>query len=392
MVPKMLNSQNKTVIHLSFTDRLDRNLKTKNGLIQVILGPRQVGKTTTILDYLEREHKGKFHYVSADQVFNTGADWLILQWQTAFRENKLLVIDEIQKCENWSELIKSMWDQFKREKKHISCVLLGSSSLQLQKGLTESLTGRFQLIKIFHWNYFESNLYTGMSLEEYLQFGGYPGSYSFIKTQEWENYVKNSIIATVIEKDILQFQNVKSPALFKQTFEILCSYPAQEISYTKLLGQIQDRGNVDLVKHYLSLYEGAFLLKVLEKYSEKVVLKKSSSPKILLLAPCLYYLGILEAYTNEERGRAFELAVGAQLVRADAQLYYWREGNFEVDYVVKAGRSLYAIEVKSGRKRGASGILKMKERFLQTKAVIVTPENYLEFESDPLTFLRSFSI
>jgi len=388
----MLNSGNKNLVHLSFTDRLDHNLKAKNGLIQVILGPRQVGKTTTILDYLEREHKGKFHYVSADQVFNTGADWLILQWQTAFRENKLLVIDEIQKCENWSELIKSMWDQFKREKKHLSCVLLGSSSLQLQKGLTESLTGRFQLIKIFHWNYSESKLYTGMSLDEYLRFGGYPGSYSFIKTQEWESYVKNSIIATVIEKDILQFQNVKSPALFKQTFEILCSYPAQEISYTKLLGQIQDRGNVDLVKHYLSLYEGAFLLKVLEKYSEKVVLKKSSSPKILLLAPCLYYLEILEPYTSEERGRVFELAVGAQLVRADTQLYYWREGNFEVDYVVKAGRSLYAIEVKSGRKRGASGIFKMKEHFPYTKAVIITPENYLEFESDPLNFLKSYSI
>lgn len=388
----MPDSIDKKLIKLPFIDRLDQNLRMKNSLIQVILGPRQVGKTTTILDYLEREHKNRFHYVSADEVFNTGSEWLILQWQTAFQENKLLVIDEIQKCENWSEVIKKMWDQFKLEKKHLPCVLLGSSSLQLQKGLTESLTGRFQLIKAFHWNYFESQLCADLTMEEYLQFGGYPGSYPFVKSRDWASYVKNSIVATVIEKDILQYQNVKSPALFKQTFEILCSYPAQEISYTKLLGQIQDRGNIDLVKYYLSLYEGAFLLVVLEKYSERVIRTKASSPKILLLAPCLFYLGILEPYTKEERGQAFELVVGAQLVRAELPLYYWRDGDHEVDYVVKQGRSLYAIEVKSGRKKRKEGLRKMQEQYPQAKLVMITPENYKEFESDPLAFLASYSI
>ncbi len=382
----------KNLVKLSFIDRLDQNLKRQSPLIQVILGPRQVGKTTTVLEYLEREHANKFHYVSADQVFNTGNDWLVLEWQTAFQENKLLVIDEIQKCENWSEIIKKLWDNLKKEKKQFACVLLGSSSLQLQKGLTESLTGRFQLIKVFHWNFSESKLGANLNMEEFFQFGGYPGSYPFIHTKEWANYVKNSIITTVIEKDILQFQNVKSPALFKQTFEILCSYPAQEISYTKLLGQIQDRGNIDLVKHYLSLYEGAFLIAVLHKYSERAVLTKTSSPKVLLLAPCLYYLGILEAYTNEERGRVFELVVGSQLIRADMQVYYWREKGYEVDYVVKVGRSLYAIEVKSGRKKAMRGLLKMQETYPHAKSIIITPENYLEFESDPLKFLATYSI
>ncbi|MGK5087240.1 AAA family ATPase, partial [Bdellovibrionota bacterium FG-2] len=232
----------KKLINLSFIQQLERNIKLNTGLLQVIIGPRQVGKTTTILEYLEHQHASRFHYVSADAVFHASHDWLAEQWQIAFQQKKLLVVDEIQKCENWSETIKTLWDQFKREKKTLTCILLGSSSLQIQKGLTESLTGRFQLIKVFHWNASESKRGYGLTFEDYLRYGGYPGSYPLIKTNDWTGFVKQSIISTVIEKDILQYQNVKSPALFKQAFEILISYPAQEISYTKLLGQIQDKG------------------------------------------------------------------------------------------------------------------------------------------------------
>ncbi len=377
------------LINLSFISQLEHNLALNSGLLQVLIGPRQVGKTTTVLDYLERKYAGKFHYVSGDAVFSFTKEWLSEQWQKAFQEQKLLVIDEIQKCENWSETIKMLWDQFKREKKTLTCILLGSSSLQIQKGLTESLTGRFQLIKAFHWNAEESKRGYHLSFEDYLRYGGYPGSYPFIKTNDWENFVKQSIISTVIEKDILQYQNVKSPSLFKQAFEILISYPAQEISYTKLLGQMQDKGNTDLIKYYISLYEGAFLIKALEKYSEKKIKIKSSSPKILPLAPCIYYLSILGQYDSTERGRAFELVVGAQLMRTNRDLYYWREGNFEVDFVLKSGKSIYAIEVKSGRKKGSTGLFKFKEKFPRAKLILITPENYEAFECNPIAFLES---
>ncbi len=381
----------KKSIKLKFIDKLDSNLKLNNGLLQVIIGPRQVGKTTTTLEYLEHEHANRFHYVSGDSVFNASKDWLIEQWHLAFQEQKLLVIDEIQKCENWSEVIKALWDQFKREKKPLNCVLLGSSSLQIQKGLTESLTGRFQLIPVFHWNSEESNRGYHLTFEEYLRYGGYPGSYPFIKSGDWAQFVKQSIISTVIEKDILQFQNVKSPALFKQAFEILISYPAQEISYTKLLGQIQDKGNTDLIKYYISLYEGAFLIKALAKFSENTIKVKSSSPKILPLAPCFYQLSILDEYDSTERGRAFELVVGAQLLRTAEDLYYWREGDFEVDFVLKVGKKIFAIEVKSGRKGKLAGLAKFKEKYSRAYQVVITPENYREFESDPMGYLKATS-
>ncbi len=378
-------------IKLKFIETLDSNLKLNNGLLQVIIGPRQVGKTTTTLDYLERKHAKRFHYVSGDSIFNASENWLVEQWQLAFQERKLLVIDEIQKCENWSETIKTLWDQFKREKKPLNCVLLGSSSLQIQKGLTESLTGRFQLIPVFHWNAEESRLGYNLSFEEYLRYGGYPGSYPFIKSKDWAHFVKQSIISTVIEKDILQYQNVKSPALFKQAFEILMSYPAQEISYTKLLGQIQDKGNTDLIKYYISLYEGAFLIKALAKFSDNTIKIKSSSPKILPLAPCLYQLSILDEYDSAERGRAFELAVGAQLLRTNEDLFYWREGDFEVDFVLRVGKKIYAIEVKSGRKGKLAGLARFKEKYPRANLAIVTPENYEDFERDPMGYLQAAS-
>lgn len=379
----------KKIINLDFTTKLASSLAMKNGLLQVIIGPRQVGKTTTVLKYLNENHPDKFLFYSADEVFNATSEWILEIWSKARSEKKILVIDEIQKCENWSAVIKKFWDEDKRNKKTFPCILLGSSSLEIQKGLTESLTGRFQLHKAFHWNHEESSKAYGISFEDYLKIGGYPGSYSFKDQNDWAKYVKQSIILTVIEKDILQYHSVKSPALFKQAFEIIMSYPAQEISYTKLLGQLQDKGNTELIKYYLSLYEGAFLVKVLEKYSAKKIITKSSTPKILPLAPCLYYLEILDEYKTEELGRVFELVVGAQLVRTDESLYYWREGNEEVDFVLKKGRKLFAIEVKSGRKKSQKGLQKFKEKFPEAKLIMITFDNYKEFEREPMLFLEN---
>lgn len=378
------------LVRLSIIDELSKSLATSPQFIHVILGPRQVGKTTSILHFLENEFDGEFVYLSADKVFNATASWIMENWQTARTKDAMIIIDEIQKVENWAEIIKSLWDEDKKNKKPIPCVLLGSSSLDIQKGLTESLAGRFKLIQAYHWNFHESSEGYGLNFEEFLKFGGYPGSYDLIKDQkEWARYVKNSIVETVVEKDILQNHTVKSPSLFKQAFEILISYPAQEISFTKLLGQLQDKGNTELIKNYIRLFEGAFLLKALEKFSTNKIKVKSSSPKILPLSPCLYFLTILDNYSKEERGRVFELIVGGQLVRTGLEIYYWREKNHEVDFVLKEGRKIWAIEVKSGRKKNLNGLEKFKSHFPHAKLVIITPDNYQYFEKDPLNFLNS---
>lgn len=380
----------KMPINLSYINKLREQLDSDNDLIQVLLGPRQVGKTTSILKLISDHYSGQALYVSADGTFNAEASWLSEHWVKAQSENKILFVDEIQKCQNWAEIIKKLLDESKRRKKNIRCVLLGSSSLEIQKGLTESLTGRFQLTQAYHWNFAESQEGYGLNFEEYLRFGGYPGSYPMINSKQWSDYVKSSIIGTVVEKDILQYQAVKSPSLFRQAFEILIGYPAQEITYTKLLGQLQDKGNVELVKNYIRLYEGAFLIRALEKYSGKVVKTKSSSPKILPLAPCLYQLTIQDEYRKDERGRVFELIVGAQLVRTGEDLYYWREGKNEVDFVLKKGRKLWAIEVKSGDSRSTKGLSAFAELYPQAIKVLIDEGNYFEFEKEPLQFLENW--
>lgn len=381
-------------IYLPFIKVLDNNLKKTPQFIQVVLGPRQVGKTTTVLYYLKNNFKDKdYLYVSAENKLAPNGNWILENWQKAKKNNSLLVVDEIQKIENWSETIKTLWDKEKRSENPIRLILLGSSSLRIQKGLTESLAGRYQLIKVFHWNFCESKKSYGLNFEQFVKHGGYPGSYPLIRKQEdWLNYLTNSIVEPVIEKDILSFNNVKSPALFRQAFEIIISYPAQIISYTKLLGQLQEKGNTDLIKYYLRLYEGAFLIKTLDKYSCKPVKRKSSSPKILPLCPAFYFLTLQSELNAEEKGRAFEQIVGAILSRLNGELFYWRgEKGFEVDFVFKKGKNVYAIEVKSGRKKSKKGLSKFLEKFPSAKPVIITFDNYEDFELDTLKFLESIS-
>lgn len=377
-----------TFVYLDYIDKLRKRLDTESPFIQVLLGPRQVGKTTSVLRMIEEHYSSSAFYVSSDDHFNPDAEWLAEQWLTAASEKRILFVDEIQKVFNWPETIKRLYDNAKRQGSLVPCVLLGSSSLQIQKGLTESLTGRFQLTRAYHWNFQESAAGYGLSFDEYQKYGGYPGSYPLISSNDWADYVKTSIIETVVEKDILQFQNVKNPALFRQAFDILISYPAQEISYTKLLGQLQDRGNIVIVKHYLKLYEGAFLITHLEKFSNKKHLQRSSSPKILPLAPCFPYLQIRADYTPEEKGRVFEAIVGDQLIRTGENLYYWRDGNLEVDFILRAGREMWAIEAKSGVKEKRSGLLEFQKRNPMARLAIINQNNYADFEKDPLSFLR----
>ena len=372
----------KKEIKLSFINNLQNNKSSDWEFIHVIIGPRQVGKTTGILQYLKSFPTDSHHYISADGPLLKGPEWLEEQWLTLSGKSAqgTLVIDEIQKIENWSEVLKKLWDKQKLKSEKIKVIVLGSSSLQIQKGLSESLTGRFILHRVHQWNLPESYEGYGLDFEEFLKHGGYPGSYSLIDDPiKWLGYVRDSIVDTVIGKDILQLARVKSPALFRQSFDLACSYGGQEISYNKLLGQLQDKGNVELIKHYLELFEGAFLLKQLFKYSNKKTLVRSSSPKILPLCPALYSITKDGELDEESRGRAFEIAVGCELNRLPGNIYYWREQNAEVDYVYSWGKNLFAIEVKSGRKKTAKGLVKFQEHFPTAKPVLVTPDNFSTF-------------
>jgi predicted AAA+ superfamily ATPase len=355
--------------------------------IQVILGPRQVGKTTMVNQLLS-ELSIPYINESADAISATNAAWLMQAWETARLKMKvsgvseyLLVIDEIQKIDNWSEVVKQQWDKDTREKVNIKVILLGSSRLLIQKGLTESLAGRFETFYLGHWSFAEMEAAFGWSIEQYVYFGGYPGSATLINDEErWKNYIKDSLIETSISKDILMLTRVDKPALLKRLFELGCLYSGQILSYTKIIGQLQDAGNTTTLANYLNLLSDCGLLGGLEKYAGSVIRQRSSSPKFQVYNNALLTSQDDETYPTVVInptlwGRLVESSVGAHLlnhaVSERYNLYYWREGNNEVDFILEKGDKAIGLEVKSGASADNAGMGIFNGKFHPDKMLLV---------------------
>lgn len=335
---------------------------TPSQFLQVIIGPRQVGKTTTINDILNeaQERHLKVRIYSADGPIPPDSIWLENRWNEALGANcQILVIDEIQKIHQWNEVVKILWD--KDRHKPWSVFLLGSAAINLQSGLTESLAGRFELIHVHHWfpsEHFRLN--NSWGLVDYLKFGGYPSAVTLTHdSYRWQSFIRESIIEQVLSKDIGLARSIHKPALFRQVFQLACQYPAQIISYQKILGQLQEGGNASTVKHYLEILEQAYLVYTLQKFSTRATTTRGSSPKLIPACPAL-----IHAFTDpiqidsstEWRGRVFESMVGSMLKQLPGDLYYWRENKLEVDFIYAYQNKLFAIEVKSGRRRSSTGL------------------------------------
>lgn len=355
--------------------------------VQVIYGPRQVGKTTIVrqlLDQTDLPH----HYSSADGVAASDAIWISQQWETArlqCRQNEnrptLLVIDEVQKVENWSEQVKKEWDRDSGENLKLHVILLGSSRLLLQRGLSESLAGRFESIYMGHWSYPEMKKAFGFNPSEYVWFGGYPGSAPLTENESrWKQYVRDSLIETTVSKDILMMTRVDKPALMKRLFELGCEYSGQILSYNKMLGQLHDAGNTTTLSHYLHLLDTAGLLSGLDKFSPNRIRKRASSPKFQVHNTALISAQHPETFEElqsrpAEWGRWVESAVGAHLLNSglnsNFNLMYWRHSNSEVDFVIQNGEKVIGIEVKSGHGKRTGGMQAFSKKFNPEKVLLI---------------------
>lgn len=343
---------------------LMERLGQERRFIQVLAGPRQVGKTTLALQVGDSLSLPS-HYAAADAVGPSPSAWLETEWEKARslagRSSKgaVLFLDEVQKIPDWSAITKKQWDQDSRRRLPLRVVLLGSSQLLLMSGLSESLAGRFETIYVPHWSFKEMRDAFGFSLDEFVTWGSYPGAAPLVHDKaRFLAYIRDSLIETTISRDILYLVRVDKPVLLRRLFELGCFYSGQILSYQKMLGQMQEGGNVVTLAHYLELLGGAGLLVGLERYSGSHVSKRGSSPKLLALNNALLTaLRPDDADEADARGRLVETAVGAHLFRAARasgfELSWWREANREVDFVMAKGRRLVAIEVKSGTRREA---------------------------------------
>ena len=377
-----------------YAGELLRRLHEPRRFLQVVIGARQVGKTTMVRQIADQSGL-PCHYASADEPQLRGPDWIALQWDAARLQaagaddaGALLILDEVQKASNWAEAVKRLWDEDSWSGHGLKVVLLGSTPLLVGQGFSESLAGRFEVLHIPHWSYSEMRDAFGWTLDEYLFYGAYPGAAPLIdQPLRWARYILDSLIEPTISRDVLLLTRVDKPALLRRLFELGCRYSGQVLSYTKMLGQLQDAGNTTTLAHYLDLLSAAGMLTGLQRYSGAAIRRRASSPKLQVLNTALMTamsgLTIDEARANREFwGRLVESAAGSHLVNGSrgiqgrpgegsysppgngltfggrpmssgCDVFYWRSGNREVDFVVQTGRTLTAIEIKSGSVRDA---------------------------------------
>lgn len=367
---------------------LASRLHEERRFIQIVEGPRQTGKSTAVSQALARCDAPRVEF-SFDRVRDQRAEKLEEKWNEA-REllassnEVILSLDEVQKVPDWSSTVKFLWDEDTRKGRNLKAVLTGSSTLMLRSGMSESLKGRFETLYSTQWTLAECREAFDYTLDDFLYFGGYPGA-AALRTDEarWYDYLQGSIIEPTLTQDVLEMEAVRKPAVLRALFEVGAVYSAQEISYRKLLGQLDDKGNTDTMAHYLELLSMAGLLTGLKKYDDKLMRAKSSSPRLLAHDTALMTVASGEGRRllledGDWRGHVAETAVGAYLLgrarREHFQVSWWREGNKEVDFVVSQGRRRTAIEVKSGRVKGLSGLGAFVQEYPGTYALVVGSE------------------
>lgn len=363
-----------------------RMLEDENPLLQVVVGPRQTGKSTMIAQALQ-ESDVLAHSVSADDVLNPTEEWLRQEWQQARNLQRIsdqpvvLVLDEIQKVKAWPNVVKGLWDADRRGFSKLKVFLSGSSSLLLRKGLEDTLKGRFELIRSPHWSYQECAEAFGFSLDDFLFYGGFPGAARFSYDEKrWRAYLRDSIIEPTLTKDVLEDEDIRKPALLRALFELGARFSAQELSYNKMLGQMNDAGNTTTLAHYLDLLGKAGVLCSLSKYHPKELKQRKSSPRLMVYDTSLMTAVIKRSQESvlsdsELKGHLVESAVGAHLLALAPQrgfaVNYWREGNNEVDFVVSTTDTIIAIEVKSGRVKSLGGMSAFLKEYPQAIRLVI---------------------
>ena len=369
--------------YLTIKNRLEEARK----FIQVVMGPRQVGKSTVVKQVLQ-DLDVPYLLFSADNVPASNTAWVSNCWAAvrSLKESKglecvILVIDEIQKITNWSEVVKKEWDDDSFHDRNIKVLLLGSSRVLLEKGLSESLGGRFEEIRMTHWSYPEMRECFGFTLDQYLFYGGYPGAAELIRDHDrWEQYIQSAIIDATINKDILMNTPIGKPALLRQTFELGASYSGELLSLNKMLGSLQDAGNTVTLAGYINLLGESGMLCGLQKYSIDAARRRASIPKLQVFNNALKM--VYNPHTFEQAimdrkgwGRIFESGIGAWIVSQAFvhrfEVFYWRDRNDEVDFILRKKGAVVAVEVKSNAEKNTEGLNTFREVFHPKSAFIV---------------------
>jgi predicted AAA+ superfamily ATPase len=329
--------------------------------IQLLTGPRQVGKTTILLE-LAGEFGERAIYRAADVEEIAAPGWWAIQWDRAMRLARtgptLLLVDEIQTLPNWARRVKVAFDEVARERLPLQIVISGSAALSMTRGARNELAGRFELLTLRHWTAQDLIQAFGLTDDEaaevYVRFGAFPGELDRrMDYPRWREYILHAIIDPALNRDLLMLEPIQKPALLRQINSLAAAYPGEIISLQKLAAQLLEKGAPATIAHYLTVLEEAFLLAALHKYSDRELRLRASPPKLVPLSNAF-----LTAYADSvppttatdpvRWGRWLETACTAHAVNTGCRVAYWREEPYEVDLIVAGERGKWAIEIKSG--------------------------------------------
>ena len=389
----------------SHVETLHERLNEAPTRLIAIFGPRQTGKTTVVHQALALlKQPNRYEAVDMPEPLERpgpsslgpvtlrlpsaerNVDWLAGVWEAsrpraASHPRFVLVLDEIQKINGWSDAVKGLWEEDRKTGCPMHVVILGSAPLLMQDGLNESLLGRFETIRLNHWSFPEMSEAFGFNLDQYIFYGGYPGAAPLVHDLErWVTYVREGLVEPNIERDVLSMTRVEKPALLKRVFDLSALYSGQILSYNKMLGQLQGAGNTVTVARYLDLLSKAGLVTGLPKHTNRAVSAKASTPKLHVLNTGLMSATFRYSFDEARSDRSFwgrmvESAVGAHLVNTTSSrtsVKYWKDGNHEVDFVLSRGPHVVGIEVKSGKAPAThSGLSEFERQFKPRNTLIV---------------------
>jgi predicted AAA+ superfamily ATPase len=357
------------------------------GRIQLLAGPRQVGKTTLLLEIAEALGRRALYAAADAPEAALPGFWerlLARAEDVAAAEGRAVVLlDEAHLLHDWAGHLKGIWDRFRRRRTPVHVVATGSSSLHLAAGSRESLAGRFERITLAHWS--ASSIADAFHLapedaaELLVRMGSYPGAYPLRQdVPRWSAYVRDAILEPAIGRDILALAAVRRPALLRQVFAVAASSPAQIVSLQKIQGQLQDAGAIETVAHYLALLEEAFLVAPIPKFSVRTARRRAAPPKLVTLNNALVAVmdpqGIAQAGRDPGRfGSWVENACLAHAWSSGQRVSYWREEPLEVDGVLEGSWGSWAIEVKTGAFRPSEleGLLELVRRHPGLRPLVV---------------------
>ena len=357
--------------------------------VQLLTGPRQVGKTTLLLE-VAAELGDRVQYVASDTTEAALPGWWDVQWQEARRRAQqvpgVLMLDEIQYLPDWARMLKSKADQVRREEIPLHIVATGSSALLLGRGTRESLSGRFEHLRLLHWGISDLERLLHVPRADLstlcITHGTYPGAVAYWDdVPRWRAYVRDAIVEPAVGRDLVHAETIRKPALLRQVFAVAVGHPAEIISLQKLAGQFASGGALATIAHYLQALEHAYVLVAVQKYSGRELRRRASPPKLVVLNQAI--LGALsdqpapDPEQDPERwGRWVENACIAFAWNRGQQVHYWREEPLEVDLVSSGSWGQWAIEVKTGRYRARdlAGLTEFCGRFGRFRPLVLCDE------------------